>query len=140
MERSMRRAALVAFIAIVLCLGGCEFRSLKIRIPDFDSNQVGGLWIYPFSENSEEFVKLVQLFFTEPFDQEGTEVLGYSFDGFVDVDGNQIHMETQVVRNPENPDEVTLELWFPCAPPGAVKVSTYNAIGESLLSDETLYF
>jgi len=139
MERSMRRAVLLVFISIVLCLGGCEFRSLKIRISDFDSNQVSGVWICQFSETAGEFVKVVQLVFTEPFDQEGTEVLTYSFDGFVDVDGNQIHMETQVVRNPENSDEVTLEIWFPCAPPGAIKVSTYNAIAESPLSDETLH-
>ncbi len=139
MERSIQRAAILVFVAIALCLGGCEVKSLQIWIPDFDSSQVRGVWIYQFSETSGEFEKMLQLVFTEPFDKEGTEVLTYTSDEFMDGEGSQVHVETQVVRNPENPDEVTLELWFPCEPPIAIKVSTYNAIDESPLSDETLY-
>ena len=139
MERSIQRAAILVFVAIALCLGGCEVKSLQIWIPDFDSSQVRGVWLYQLSETSGEFEKMLQLVFTEPFDEEGTEVLTYTSDEFMDEEGSQVHVETQVVRSPENPDEVTLELWFPCDPPTAIKVSTYNAINESLLSDETLY-
>jgi len=139
MERSIRRAAVFTFAAIALCLVGCELKSFKIWIPDFDSNQVRGVWIYQTSTTSGEFEKLWQLVFTEPFDKEGMEVLSYTADGFVDEEGNQVHVETQVVRNPENSDEVTMQIWFPCDPPSAIKASTYNAIDESPLSDNTLY-
>lgn len=139
MERSIQRAAILVFVAIALCLGGCEVKSLQIWIPDFDSSQVRGVWLYQLSETSGDFEKMLQLVFTEPFDKEGTEVLSYTSDEFMDEEGSQVHVETQIVRSPENPDEVTLELWFPCDPPTAIKVSTYNAVEESLLSDETLY-
>ena len=139
MERSIRRAAVFALAAIALCLGGCEVKSFKIWIPDFDSSQVRGVWIYQLSQTSGEYEKMMQLVFAEPFYKGGAEVLTYTADGFVDEDGTQIHVETPVVRNPENPDEVTLEIWFPCEPPVAIRVSTYNAIDESPLSDETLY-
>ena len=72
-----------------------------------------------------------QLVFTDPFDQDGAEALSYTANGFVDVEGIQIHVETQLVRNPANPDEVTLEIWFPCDPPTAIRVSTYNASSTS---------
>jgi hypothetical protein len=139
MKRSIQRAAVLALAAIALCLGGCELKSLKIRIPDFDSKQVRGGWIYQLSENSREFEKMAHVAFVEPFDREGAEGLTYTVDGFVDAEGNQVHIETQVVRNPENPDQVTIQFWFPCDQPIVIKVSTYNAIGESPLSDETLY-
>ena len=139
MERSIHRAAILVFVAIALCLGGCEVKSLQIWIPDFDSSQVRGVWLYQLSETSGEFEKMMQLVFTEPSDEEGMEVLTYTSDEFIDGEGNQVHGETQVMRNPGNPDQVTLQLWFPCDPPIAIKVSTYNPIDESPLSDETLY-
>ena len=139
MERSIRRAAVFALAAIALCLGGCEVKSLRIWIPDFDSNQVRGVWIYQLSRTSGEYEKMLQLVFTDPFYKEGAEVVSYTGDGFVDEEGNQIHVDTQVVRNPENPDEVTIQLWFPCDPPTAIRVSTYNEFDESPLSDEALY-
>ena len=139
MKRSVQRAAFLVFVAVALCLGGCEVKSLQIWIPDFDSSQVRGVWLYQLSETSGEFEKMLQIAFTEPFDEEGTEILIYTSDEFTDGEGSQVRVETPVVRNPGNPDEVTLELWFPCDPPSAIKVSTYNAIEESPLSDETLY-
>lgn len=139
MKRSIQRAAVLACAAIALCLGGCEVRSLRIWIPDFDSNRVGGVWIYQLSERSGEFEKMAQLVFAESFDNRGTEVLTYTIDGLMDRGGERIHVEVEVARNPENADEVTVDLLFPCDPPSAIKVSTYNAIGESPLSDETLY-
>ncbi len=138
MERSIRCAAVFALAAIALCLGGCEVKSLRIWIPDFDSNQVRGVWIYQLS-TSGKYEKMLQLVFTDPFYKEGAEVVSYTGDGFVDEEGNQIHVETQVVRNPENSDEVTIQLWFPCDPPTAIRVSTYNEFDESPLSDEVLY-
>jgi hypothetical protein len=138
MQRSIRRAAVFASAAIALCLVGCELRSFKIWIPDFDSSQVRGVWIYQ-QATSGAYERMLQLVFTEPFYRDGAEVLMYTADGFADEDGIQIHVETQVVRNPENPDEVTLEISFPCDPPTAIRMSTYNAVDESPLSDEVLY-
>ena len=139
MKRSIQRVVVLACAAIALCLGGCEVRSLRICIPDFESNRVGGVWVYQLSERSGEFERMAQLVFTESFDKRGAEVLTYSIDGLVDAKGDKIHVEVEVARNPENSDEVTMDLLFPCDPPSAIKVSTYNAIGESPLSDETLY-
>ena len=139
MERSIRRAAVFTFAAIALCLVGCELKSFKIWIPDFDSNQVRGVWIYQQS-SSGEYEKLLQLVFSEPFYREGMEALSYTADGFVGEEGNQIHVETQLVRNPANPDEVTIEIMYPCDPPTSIRVSTYNAFDESPLSDEAVYF
>lgn len=139
MQRSIRRTAVFVLAAAALCLGGCELKSFKVGIPDFDSSQVRGVWIYELSSDSRSFEKRWQLEFTEPFEKDGREVLSYTADGFVDGNGEQIHVETQLMRNPENPDEVTLQIWFPCEPPTDIKVSTYNAIDESPLSYETLH-
>jgi hypothetical protein len=138
MERPIRRAAVFAFAAIALLIGGCEFRSFEIWIPDFDSNQVRGVWIYQ-QVNTGAFEKAGQLVFTGPFYKDGVEVISYTADGFVNENGNQIHVETEVVRSPQNPDEVTLQIWIPCRVPAAMRVTTYNAVDESPLSDEMLY-
>lgn len=138
MQRSIRRTAVFVLAALALCLGGCELKSFKVWIPDFDSSQVRGVWIYQ-QGISGAYERLMQLVFTEPFYKDGEEILAYTVDGFVDEDGAQIHVETPLARNPANPDEVTIELWFPCDPPAAIRVSTYNAVDESPLSDEAMY-
>jgi len=138
MQRSIRRAAVFVSAAIALCLVGCEIKSLKIWIPDFDSSQVRGVWIHQLSQ-SGEYQKVLQVVFQEPFHRGGAEFLHYTAEGFVEEEGQQIYGEAEVVRNPENPDEVTLELWLPCEPPIAIRVSTYNEVDESPLSDEALY-
>jgi hypothetical protein len=138
MERPIRRAAVLAFAAIALLIGGCEVRSFEIWIPDFDSSQVRGVWIYQ-QATTGVFEKAGQLVFTDPFYKNGVEMLSYTADGLVDENGNQIHLETKVVRSPQNPDQVTLRIWIPCEPPAAIRVTTYNAVDESPLSGEVLY-
>jgi len=54
MLRFLRCARALPVLALVLCLFGCAPVWLVVRIPDFGTNQIQGVWVWRFSPQTNE--------------------------------------------------------------------------------------
>ncbi len=136
MQKWTRVAARVLLAAALLPFFGCSLDFLTVRIPDFESKQVRGIWVWRRSEQTGQFVKDTQIVFGAIVKQTKGESLMYTTT--YGPLGERGSLPTGVVRDPSNRNIVTLELGFlRRSPPGTFKVTTYNAIGDSPLSDQS---
>jgi hypothetical protein len=132
MQASRLRCALLAFAMVGLCATGCDVRPFRVQIPRFDTAQVQGLWVWRAAA-SGEFERFQQIEFRDLSQDEGGEYLRYS------LDGSGVSFASPVVRDPASPEDVTLTLSFRRAL-GSFKLSSYNTVGESPLSDGTFVY
>ena len=134
-ERNARSRWLagVAVILMALPLTACEWVQVGIRIPDFESSQVEGVWIWRFSEETEEFERVAQIQM-DPESSEGGSIVSYQIDY---GEGTEpYHLWADLVPD-EDPDALNVVLWYPrVGAPGFYRASSYNAAGESPLSAE----
>lgn len=137
----MRRMifTILAMAVLFVPLGGCEWNRLRVRIPDFDSNDVVGLWIWRRSEATGQYVRDGQVVFFQPEIVNGRERMKYEVrrpDGLALYD-----LAARVIRSGANPDSVTVRLQYVrISPPGSFKISSFNQFGDSPLSNETLFW
>lgn len=134
MGRTRPRLALASFVLLGLCVAGCDLRAFRVRIPHFETAQVQGLWVWR-AEPSGEFVRFAQIEFGELAEEDGVEYLPYS----VAVAGSPMVLNSPVVRAPTAPEDVTLCIALRNEV-GTYKVSSYNAVGESPLSDGSMVY
>ena len=144
MRSKARRAAFAALVAMVLpVLTGCEIKTVTVQILGWDAYQVQGLWLWRFDEAQTAFQRDNGIQFHrdrpttqwEPQFPSGAELVAYSF-----ATGSS-EMPARVMRDPSDPDRVTLQLWYlRFTEPGVFKASTYNAAGESPLSTSSILF
>ena len=137
--RELRRGALLALFAVLICLPlmGCELRQLVVEIPDFDSSAVEGVEVWRIDDVSGEAVSDGEVRFDGVFDHHGIEMVGYTLIKPEGVEG--LSLAAPLLRQPGS-DQVRLELyWSRTGEEGWFRVSTFNSLGSSPLSLEQTY-
>lgn len=127
----------LAFL-ITIPLSGCELRQIRLMIPDFDSSLVEGVQVWRLDDATGQPVAVGQLTFSEPYVLQGEEVVDYTQ---LHADGSEgITVFTRLVRDPANPDTISIELAYDrLEPEGWFKISTFNSLGDSALSQGQTY-
>jgi hypothetical protein len=130
----LRRRAALAILVFALPLSGCEFGTLVVQVPDFDSKQVMGvtLWSTPPSGTPQRALDVE--FVGTRVDEQGVEVIGYSYA----VGGRPLEVWVPLHRDRANPDRVTLLFdALPVAAGVRYRISSFNEAGDSPLSTQT---
>lgn len=139
MGGTVRALIATALLGVPLVLSGCSLDALRVVIPDFESNEILGVNVYQrvadTGDPDVDWERASRIFFHEPYvSEDGTELMDYS----VTRETMDFEYSTQVSRSSEDADRVTIELLFDLEGQGVVRVTTFNAVGESLPSEETL--
>jgi len=129
-----------ALLGLMVCLAGgmgCDLQWIRVTIPDFDSKGVTGVWVWRQSEQTGQFVRDTEIEIGDlVVAQNGLEIV--SIVTTTGPLGERASLPTGVERDAANPDRVTLSLGFTrLSAPGTFKVSTYNDVGDSPLSQES---
>ena len=129
-QRIRHRSALAVLAALGLLAAGCEVRSFKVQIPGFDTDVVQGVWVWRQSATGD-FERFAQIRFTERVQSDGYEIQRFAVSGT----GGGFTLQSLIDRS--GAGDATLRLAFQRTP-GLYKVSSYNAAGESGLSEGEL--
>jgi hypothetical protein len=139
--KSLARLALIALLALAPLVSGCDYRSVSIEIPGFDSFAVEGVWFWKLNSATGQYeraggIRLHRDATAEtswPQLASGAEVIAYS-----NTSQEEVVLPAEVIRDPAAPDQVTLRLLYTSPEPGVFKATIFNAAGESELSDQTI--
>ena len=145
MKRRIHRFACSLLTLIALSLTGaatqCSWTSLTVEIPDLEANQIAGLQLWRAEEEmSQSLTEAGQIIFHECVFQNGLELLDFTM---LNTEGEPIEVlgSAVVTRREEESGAVTLHFsianWS--VPPGWIRVTTFNEVGESDLSDEAVF-
>jgi len=135
MVRSRIRAALAALALLGLCSTACDVKGFRVQLPGFETTEVRGLWLWRASPQTGEFERFAQIEFGSIVAEGDFEFLPYT----VTIGGSPFTFNALVTRVPAAPEDVSLGLSFGQAL-GTFKISSYNAVGESPLSEGTLVY
>ncbi|HME72518.1 MAG TPA: hypothetical protein VKM54_22035 [Myxococcota bacterium] len=135
MKRLKRRAVCCAVSILALALAGCDVTWVNVMVPDFQSKEVQGVWIWLASGTTGTFAHDMQVPVSAQVVSSTTSGTG-EFKNILDSSGKQQLMILMAQPDPANPDGIIVKIGLvaPIAS-GYVKVSTYNAAGESPLSN-----
>jgi hypothetical protein len=140
--KSLARLALIGLVALVPLVSGCDYRSVSIQIPGFDTFAVEGVWFWRLDPATGQYqreggIRLHRDATAEtswPELASGAEVIAYS-----NTSQEGVMLPAEVIRDPAAPDQVTLRLLYANpGEPGVFKATIFNAAGESELSDQTI--
>jgi len=141
-ERAPRRLTLIGVALLLLTVTGCKWFEVAVRISDFDSRRVQGVWVWRKDTVTGQWQRAGQIVFQTPATpvvsggKAPVEELPYVV---VQPDGFGLPLHAPVQRDPTNPDQVTVRLWYArFLDAGEYRVSTYNESGESALSPQSL--
>lgn len=138
MARPRRGAILLAMALLLLGVQGCKWFEITVRIPDFDSRQVKGVWMWRKDEATGQFERAGQIIF-QPSTASGAVPTAELHYLVMQPDGVAFPLRAPVERDKAAPDRVTVRLWYArYLDPGEYRVSTYNDSGESPLSPQSL--
>jgi hypothetical protein len=129
-QKIRSRAALAVLAGLALMGLGCEVRSFRVQIPGFDTDAVQGIWVWRQSATGD-FERFAQIRFTERVQSDGDEIQRFAVSGT----GGGFTLQSLIERS--GAGDATLELAFQSVP-GLYKVTSYNAAGESDLSEGDL--
>lgn len=136
MGRARRWARLLLAAGLLLAVQGCKWFEITVKIPDFDSRKVQGVWVWKQDPISGQWQRAGQILFDPAPSGTASKDLHYVV---LQPDGFGLPLKAPVERDPKAPDQVTVRLWYArFLEPGQYRVSTYNAAGESSLSPEVL--
>jgi hypothetical protein len=144
MKRRIHRSACAVLALLALSLTGaatsCSWKPLIVEIPDFEASQIKGVQLWRGEEETSQSVtEAGRIVFGECFLLNGWESLDYTL---LNAAGEPLEVSAPaaVVRGEDGSDAVTvyfaLGAWD--VPPGWIRVSTFNEVGESDLSDEAV--
>ena len=137
MRRWLRHLALGALALAMLPLQGCELTLFTVSIPDFASKAVDGVWLWRLSPTTGLYERDTQFVFGDTVTTAKGEQLNY--DAVATDDSAPFPVSTFLVRDPANPDRVTLKLLYSHPDTqGYYRASTFNVSGDSPLSSEIL--
>jgi hypothetical protein len=130
------RAALAAMLLLLPCSLGCDYSPLGIVIAGFDEFQVQGIDLWRRDEQTGQYEPAASIVFDRAAAKWSN--LQGEIVAFTTTSGG-IELPAEVVRDPADPDRVTLRLvYFRVEEPGLYKASLYNAAGESALSSNAI--
>ena len=137
MKTRLKRGAVCCAMSIfALTLVGCDFvRWVNVMIPDFQSKEVQGVWIWRSSGATGTFAHDLQVPVQVVFSPTSGTPTPAVFQTVPDSSGHQQVVIIMAQPDPANPDGITVKMGVgvgivPCY----IKVSTYNTAGESPLS------
>jgi len=141
MNRWKRAAICCTVSALAFALVGCDIQWVNVMIPDFQSKQVQGVWIWYASGATGTFAHQLQVPVQTVFAQIGPNPTPGVLETASDPAGNQQMLVVNAQPDPANPDGITVKIGV-VAPTvsGYVKVSTYNVAGESPISSAEASF
>lgn len=133
--RPVHRGALAFSLALLLLpIGGCTPKLLRIQLGAFRLGDVDGIWIWRRSPTSGRYTRSCRVAISDPYQQNGVEVVSYVESCLNGLTGAP--MQAQVARLASDPDTVSLNLVVePPSPALSIyRASSFNAAGESALS------
>ena len=136
MIRRTTRAALAAILILLPFSLGCDYRPFGIAIAGFDEYQVQGINLWRRNAQTGQYERA----HTIVLDRAAAKWSNLQGEivAFTTTSGG-IELPAEIVRDPANPDLVTLRLvYFRVEQPGLFRASIYNAAGESPLSSEAI--
>jgi hypothetical protein len=137
MHRKVTSFALALLVALSLGASGCA-RGFRIQIPGFETAGVLGIWIWRAAADGARFERFARIQFGErEQDEAGVEYLPYTFT----LDRASVTLQSPIERSSgAGGDAVTLQLVFPPQNSGTFKISSYNEVGDSPLSEGALVY
>jgi hypothetical protein len=119
----------------------CPCRTLSLEIPDLEANEIQGIQFWRADdENAELFDQSVRIFLGETSVENGMEIIAFTM---ADAEGQPIPVSTcaVLVRGEDEDDPIELHFIFDSwnELPGWIRVSTFNEVGESDLSEEAVF-
>jgi hypothetical protein len=145
MKRSIHRFSCVALALIALFLTSavsqCSLRGLAVEVPDLEVNQIEGLQLWRADdETSQAYLENCRIVFGETHvanDREGLEFT------LLDPDGETTLFSGHAAVDRSQGEDGPVRLYFIFSDwqesPGWFRVSSFNAVGESDLSDEAAF-
>ena len=120
---------------LALALTGCDFVGwVNVIIPDFYSKQVQGVWVWRSPQATGPFAHYLQVPVPNVLSPTSDTPISGVFQNVTDSGGNQQVVIVRAQADSANPDGIMLKIGVGTIP-DYVKVSTYNADGESALSE-----
>ena len=145
MKRRIHRTACAVLALIALSLTGamtqCPWKTLIVEIPDLEVNQIEGLQLWRADdETGESFTEAGRIVFGDCFFENGSEALVYTMLNPQD-EPLEVTTPAMVKRGEDENSAVTLYFFFGdwSELPGWIRVTTFNAVGESDLSEEAVF-
>ena len=145
MKRRIHRSACAALALIALCLTGavtqCPWTSFVVEIPDLEVNQIQGLQLWRADdETSQNVTEAARVVFGDCFIENGRELMQYTMVNSQNQPLDFLAPAT-VLRGEDENGAATLVFFFAgwSEPPGWIRVTTFNAVGESGLADEAVF-
>jgi len=140
MKRSIHRSVCAALALMALTLTGCQWKTLCVHLPDFESNLIQGIQLWRGDGPASEILtEAGRISFGDCYSGQNVEMLAYTM---VDSQSQPFNFtfDVKVVRS-EDGDGVTLHFSFPGwrEPPGWIRASSFNTAGESDLSEEAVF-
>lgn len=136
MPRALRGLVALSSLILLLPLLGCQFAEfVTIEIPDYDSSEVEGIWMW--RDLGGDFERAAEIRILDHHEEEDGEFVVYSVR---DADGDELlALPAAIVRDEVNPDAVQISFFIHFSTGGGTfRASTYNAVGESTLSSQAL--
>jgi hypothetical protein len=136
MKRWKRGAVCGAVSVLALALAGCEMTWVNVMIPDFQSKQVQGVWIWLSPGATGAFAHDMQVPVSPQIVSPPTSgTRTGEWQTVSDSSGQQQVTFLMAQPDPANPDGITVMIGLGVGTiSGYVRVSTYNVVGESPLS------
>jgi hypothetical protein len=130
-RRLLAGLACTALLLVSGCLGPVL---IHLQIAGFDEAAVQGVGVWRESGQPDQWELVGELPLTFN-SRDGTERLLY---GFELPDGLVLPLATALERDIQDPDRVTISLWYYPDDAGVLRISAYNAAGHSALSQQEL--
>ena len=140
MKGSIHRSAIAVLALVALSLTGCPWKHLAVQIVDFEASEVEGLQLWRGSDqSSQSLVEAGRLVFGDCYLENGTEKMEFTMVN----SQNQPVASTNpavIVRGGDGESAVLHFIFTQWAePPGWIRASSFNAVGESQLSEEAVF-
>jgi hypothetical protein len=140
MKGSIHRSAIAVLALVALILTGCPWKYLAVQIVDLESNEVQGLQLWRGEDqSSESLVEAGRVLFGDCYFENGTEKMEYTLVNSQNQPVTYTH--PAVMMRGADGESAVLHFIFPqwAEPPGWIRASSFNAVGESDLSEEAVF-
>ena len=134
---SLRRLCACALL-LLFALPGCEYKSITVRFHQLERDRVEGVRLWRQSDDAGGLEEMGAIVFAGIRDVKGVETLFYTQ---LNPDGSEGYpLRSPITRHAEDPDQVTVRLWYArWEDPGWFRVTAFNHVGESPISNEQVF-
>jgi hypothetical protein len=140
MKGIIHRSAIAVLALVALTLTGCPCKHLAVQIVDFETGEVWGLQLWRGEDqSSESLVEAGRLLFGDCYFAHGEEWMEFTMVNSQDQPVAS-YVSALVVRGGDG-DSAVLHFIFPewAESPGWIRASSFNAVGESELSEQAVF-